>query len=86
MNKKDFNKIYLNCRRGILELDIILINFLENEFTKKNKQNIKDLECLLKNEDQDLYLWIVKGEKTKDKKLSKIISKIKESTKKIKFV
>lgn len=80
MNKKKFNKIYMNCKRGMLELDIILMNFLENGFLKLNYKEIKIFELFLLNNDQDLYEWLIKDKKSKNTNFNKIIFKIKNIT------
>lgn len=85
LNKNHFNKIYLNCRRGILELDIILINFLEKKYFKLKRKNLKDFEKLLNNSDQNLYSWIIKKVRCDKKELVEIINIIKYSIKNIKF-
>jgi antitoxin CptB len=81
MNKKEhFNKIYFNCRRGILELDIILINFLETKYFNLNKYDLQQFIDLLKEEDIDLYYWLVKGKVCKNQIFKKIILMIKNQT------
>ncbi|HFL8824351.1 MAG TPA: succinate dehydrogenase assembly factor 2 [Candidatus Azoamicus sp. OHIO1] len=55
-----FSKIYLNCRRGMLELDIILTNFLESEYSNMDGKVLVDFCALLCESDNNLYLWLVK--------------------------
>ncbi len=60
--KKTFNKTYLNCRRGMLELDIILIAFVKIEYYNLKDDVINDFNKLLLKSDQILYSWIIKGD------------------------
>ena len=43
------------CRRGLWELDIILLPFVEKEFTNLNKQDQLLFQQLLKYEDIELF-------------------------------
>lgn len=80
--KENLYRIYSNCRRGMLELDIILINFLEKEYLNLDNKLISEFSNLLNESDNNLYNWIVKNNINYDKKFDEIIKKIKESTKK----
>ena len=48
-------KILWQCRRGLWELDIILLPFVEKEFTNLNKQDQLLFQQLLKYEDIELF-------------------------------
>ena len=48
-------KILWQCRRGLWELDIILLPFAEKEFTNLNKQDQLLFQQLLKYEDIELF-------------------------------
>ncbi len=47
------------CRRGMLELDLILAAFFEAEFTRLTLVEQSHFEALLGEQDQDLYAWIL---------------------------
>lgn len=83
LKKENLYRIYSNCRRGMLELDIILINFLDKEYLNISKKTLKDFSDLLEESDNNLYNWIIKNNENYDKKFEEIIKKIKESKKKI---
>jgi len=52
-------KLQWQCRRGMLELDVILIPFLNEHFEDLN-DSLKDVFTALLNEsDPDLYTWIM---------------------------
>ena len=53
------NKLKWQCRRGMLELDVVLIPFLEQHFNQLSKENKKLFEQLLEQADPDIYTWIM---------------------------
>lgn len=79
----NFNKIYLSCRRGILELDIILLNFLEDQYFTLDDSMQKKFIYLLNESDQNLYLWLVKG--VENEMFIDILYKIRLNSQKMKF-
>jgi len=85
LKKKYFYKIYLNCRRGMLELDLVLLNFLEIEYFNLDDCFLAKFEKLLSQSDVDLYSWLIKGELCEDDCLVSIISKIRTVTSNLKF-
>jgi len=86
INKTEFYKIYSNCKRGMLELDIILLNFIELQYSKLDKNSIILLNKLLNESDQDLYYWLVKGENGYNQELNDIIYSIRKTIKTTKFI
>lgn len=48
------SKLYWQCRRGSLELDLLLKNYLENEYSITSEQKRQQFVELLKLEDDDL--------------------------------
>ncbi len=75
--KKIFLKIYMNCKRGMLELDILLLNFFEKKYIKLKKKEKKSFKFLLEESDSEIYNLIIK--KKQNKKYEKLISKIIKS-------
>ena len=55
----ELNQIRWACRRGMLELDLILTPFLENVLITLDAADQKKFEQLLECEDQDLYAWLM---------------------------
>lgn len=45
------------CRRGMLELDILFISFLEHQFDALSKEEQALFVDLLTSSDQDLFDW-----------------------------
>ncbi len=48
------SKLYWQCRRGSLELDLLLKNYLENEYSIASEQKRQQFVELLKLDDDDL--------------------------------
>tara|TARA_Y100000588_G_C13918827_1_gene780589 strand:- start:269 stop:514 length:246 start_codon:yes stop_codon:yes gene_type:complete len=70
-------KIKWNCRRGMLELDLLLERFLAYQFNDLTEHELLLLEELLKLQDPDLYHCLMFDEAIVDEKFSGIVSKIK---------
>ena len=52
-------KIKWACRRGMLELDFILIEFLEHKLQSLSEDEQDALLVYLENPDPDLYSWLM---------------------------
>jgi antitoxin CptB len=50
------------CRRGMLELDLILLNFFDQKFSQLDDVTQNLFAELLTHSDQELYTWLVKKE------------------------
>lgn len=48
------SQLYWQCRRGSLELDLLLKRYLENDYLHATKQKQQQFAELLKLEDEDL--------------------------------
>jgi len=53
----DLNRIRWRCRRGLLELDLILTRFLENHFDRLDAGQKELFNQLLDESDNDLLDW-----------------------------
>jgi antitoxin CptB len=59
MNLISKQQLRWKCRRGMLELDVILNRFLENKFDALEDANKKIFIELLDEADPDLYSWFL---------------------------
>jgi len=71
-------KLTWQCRRGMLELDVILIPFLEQHFSTLSKEYQNLFVELLEQPDPDLYTWIMGYGECDNKRLVPIIEQIRE--------
>ena len=69
-------KILWQCRRGLWELDAILIPFVEKYFTKMDKKEIDDFRKLLTYEDIEIFDILVNKKPFEDENLEKIVEMI----------
>ena len=69
----DHKRLYWQSRRGMLELDLILVPFFKQCYAGLPEADQYRYEELLKSEDQDLFKWFLKREKPEDKELRKIV-------------
>ena len=53
----DLNRIRWRCRRGLLELDLILAGFLERHLARLDARQLTALDVLLDAPDNDLLDW-----------------------------
>ena len=76
MNK---NRLRWACRRGMLELDLILGPFVEGPFELLEESDQLRFEALLECEDQNLFLWLMKRGQPDSPDLQRIVRIIHES-------
>jgi antitoxin CptB len=53
------SKIKWRCHRGMLELDIILMDFFNQAFNSLSQEKKAVFELLLKESDPDIYAWVM---------------------------
>ena len=69
-------KILWQCRRGLWELDAILIPFLQNNFVTLSDEEIQLFRKLLAYEDIEIFDILVNKKPFDDKSLENIINQI----------
>lgn len=65
-----------HSRRGMWELDMMLMPFFDNCFEQLDDQGQRDYQRLLSSEDQDLFLWLMKRQPCDDESLQPIANEI----------
>jgi antitoxin CptB len=55
---KELERVRWRCRRGLLELDIILQRFVDMHYAKLDETEIRQFETLLDLSDNDLWAMI----------------------------
>ncbi len=71
-------KLEWQCRRGMLELDVILLPFLEQYFDSLNLQQQQAFVELLSFPDPDIYTWRMGFGDCEHQSLAEILAKIRE--------
>ena len=72
----ELKKMYWHSRRGMLELDLILVPFAENVLPSLSEKKKAEYARLLMEEDQDLFLWLVKKIPIPESSLQAIIDTV----------
>ena len=70
-------KLIWQCRRGMLELDLILTRFLDKHLDGLTERQVCLFEKLLKNPDPDLFAWLMGIEEPMDQECTEIVAFIR---------
>ena len=62
----NLNRLRWQCRRGMLELDYLLREFLDQQFAELSPAQQAEFVRLLRQPDPDLQRWLVGGELPRD--------------------
>lgn len=71
-------KLQWQCRRGMLELDVILTPFLEKHFDSISESQQSLFEQMLLEADPDLYTWLMGFGQCDKENLVPIVELIRE--------
>ncbi len=80
ISDQDYKRIYWHSRRGMLELDLILVPFVENHLRGLSEPDQQHFVRLLQQEDTDLFRWFMRAEKPADPDLANIVGQILDVT------
>lgn len=69
-------RLYWHSRRGMWELDLLLIPFLESRYDQLEEALQADYRRLITLEDQDLFTWLMRREPASDPSLQTIVDRI----------
>jgi antitoxin CptB len=76
-DNRNHDRLRWHCRRGLLELDILLNRFLDKELTTLNKQELALLDQLLQLQDNDLLDVVLDKAPLQQANLLPILEKIR---------
>ncbi|BAH83005.1 FAD assembly factor SdhE [Candidatus Ishikawella capsulata] len=79
MKNNEKSRILWACRRGMLELDIIIMRFFKKKYDHISYHQQKLFIELLKCDDIDLFNWIINRHKPQNIKLQHIIQLIHQN-------
>ena len=74
----NLSKLKWACRRGMLELDVLLNNFLNEKYNDLQVDDKKRFIALLRCADPEIFAWALGHEKPVDPELAIIIEKIRQ--------
>jgi antitoxin CptB len=69
----DINRLYWHSRRGMLELDLVLMPFVTEDFESLDEADKERYIRLLECEDQDLFGWFLQHKQVDDPELARIV-------------
>lgn len=75
-DQAQWRRVYWHSRRGMLELDIALLPFVEEVYLTLPEQQQAIYRRLLESEDNQLFSWVLQKEKPADPELAMIMEKI----------
>jgi antitoxin CptB len=76
----EINRLFWGSRRGMLELDLVLMPFLENIYPTLEQADKERYWLLLEEQDQDLFAWFMRRENPASSELQRIVDIIRANT------
>lgn len=76
---KQRERLYWRCRRGLLELDIILQRFLDKYYAQLDEAQLKTFETLLSLPDNDLWDIISSKKETASENSKSVLKLLQQS-------
>ena len=76
LDKKRVSRMRWACRRGMLELDVLLRPFMDAAFDSLNEDDQILFERLLTSDDPDLFAWFMGHAKCEDPELARMVDVI----------
>jgi antitoxin CptB len=73
-------KLQWRCRRGMLELDLLLGRFMETQFDKLTPVQCLDFEILLHYPDPEIQAWILEQEIPPSEALNELVRLIRQAS------
>lgn len=77
IDAKERARLMWHCRRGMLELDLMLQRFMEHSFDTLTPKEIKQFDTLLSCTDPELFAWFMGHETPEDNELLEIVTIIR---------
>ncbi len=76
---KELERARWRCRRGLLELDIVLQRFMDQYYTQLDESGLEQFERLLALPDNDLWDLITARQVTTDGNLQQVLELLQKS-------
>lgn len=79
-SEDECKRMYWASRRGMLELDLVLMPFVEQRLRQLDDADQERYRLLLESEDTELFAWFLQRQTPQDAELATIVKKILEFT------
>lgn len=76
---KELERARWRCRRGLLELDIVLQRFMDKHYTGLNDEELRQFENLLSLPDNDLWDMITEKKMAAVDSLQSVLQRLQKS-------
>ncbi|BBB27377.1 FAD assembly factor SdhE [Amphritea japonica] len=71
--EEDVRRLRWQSRRGMLELDVLFVPFVEEAFTELDLEDQDRFVQLLTCEDTELFVWLMEREVPEDPNMQRIV-------------
>ncbi len=75
---KELERARWRCRRGLLELDIILQRFMDQHYAQLGEDELQQFEILLSQSDNDLWDMITGRKSLDDDRLQPVLKLLQD--------
>ena len=75
--QEELHRVRWQCRRGLLELDLALLAFVDRQYTSLSPPERATFRQLLDTPDAQLQAWLLGNEEAPDYDFKQIIEKIR---------
>lgn len=72
----EYNRFFWASRRGMLELDLVLVPFVEQRLRQLDDIDLQRYRRLLECEDTELFAWFLQRQLPEDPELAGIVEQI----------
>ena len=69
----ELNRLFWHSRRGMLELDVLLVPFTQEVYSTLNETDRQLYVRLLSCEDQDMFGWFMERTESEDPELQRMV-------------
>ena len=76
VEQTELNRLFWHSRRGMLELDVLLVPFVREVYPSLDEDNRARYRKLLECEDQDMFGWFMQRGEPEDADLRHIVRMI----------
>lgn len=78
ISETELNRLFWHSRRGMLELDTLLVPFVREAYVGLDEADQRRYEYLLSCEDQDMFAWFMRRDQPQDADLQRIVELVLE--------